>query len=263
MSAADLHVVYHHADAPGPPVVLVHGAPDRGKNFAHVVHRLSDLSVTVYDRRGYGRSIDAAVGPDGSFLGGFGCHAEDLLALLGDTPSVVCGQSAGGSIAMLAAIQSPELFLALGVWEPPMVPWDWWVGADAVESTARWAEYDDADQLGEDMNRSILGDDRWDGLRESTRSLLRAEGRAFRADMAYQAEPFMDIDRLSVPTIVGCGTETMDANFALAHQRLADRIGAELLRVDGADHFAHTNHPDAWEMLVRATVDLAVRSAAA
>ena len=46
MQPPGLHVVRHHADAPGPPVVLVHGAPDRSKNFAHVVHRLSDLPVT-------------------------------------------------------------------------------------------------------------------------------------------------------------------------------------------------------------------------
>ena len=99
---------------PGPPVVLVHGAPDRSKNFAHVVHRLADLNVTVYDRRGYGRSLDAAVRPDGSFAGGFDVHADDLVTILDGTPSIVVGQSAGGAVAMLAATRAPELFLALG-----------------------------------------------------------------------------------------------------------------------------------------------------
>ena len=64
-----LHVVRHHDDAPGPRVVLVHGAPDRSKNFAAVVDRLADLPVTVYDRRGYGKSLAAGA------EGGFNVHA--------------------------------------------------------------------------------------------------------------------------------------------------------------------------------------------
>ena len=69
-------------DAPGPPVVLVHGAPDRAKNFAHVVHRLPDLAITVYDRRGYGRSIDAGRDASGQVPGGFEVHAADLIDIL-------------------------------------------------------------------------------------------------------------------------------------------------------------------------------------
>jgi pimeloyl-ACP methyl ester carboxylesterase len=256
-----LHVVRHHVDAPGPPVVLVHGAPDRSKNFAHVVHRLTDLNVTVYDRRGYGRSLDAAVRADGTFAGGFDVHADDLVTILDGTPSIVVGQSAGGSVAMLAATKAPDLFLALGAWEPPMVPWDWWLGAGAAERTAQWAAYDDALQVGEDFNRSILGDARWDGLRDSTKDLLRAEGRAFRADMRYQDEPFLEVDQIKVPFLVGAGTEATD-EFVSAHGRLAERAGADLFVGRGADHFAHLGKPEVWAAFVRATVALAARAAA-
>jgi pimeloyl-ACP methyl ester carboxylesterase len=41
-----------------------------------------------------------------------------------------------------------------------------------------------------------------------------------------------------------------------AHDRVAAHLGAELLVVEGADHFAHTNHPEAWVELVRRTVAL-------
>ena len=95
--------------------------------------------------------------PDGSVAGGFAVHADDLIALLDDMPSVVVGQSAGGAIAMLAATMAPELFLALGVWEPPMVPWDWWVGEEAQRRTMDYASYDDALRLGEDFNRRMHG----------------------------------------------------------------------------------------------------------
>lgn len=261
MLPSGLHVVRHHAEEPGFPVVLVHGAPDRAKNMANVVHRLRDLAVTVYDRRGYGKSVAAGRSEDGSVLGGFDVHADDLIDLLDGRPSVVCGQSAGGALAMLAASRRPELFAALGVWEPPMVPWPWWVGDEAMERTMTWARYDDPYQLGEDVNRGILGDERWNGLRDTTKEMLRAEGVAFRADMACQAEPFFELDHLKVPLLVGCGTVAPEQRYTEAHQRLAQRTGAELFVGDGADHFSHTNHPEVWASFVRATVDLANRMA--
>lgn len=254
MHPSGLHVVRHHAGAPGPPVVLVHGAPDRGKNLAHVVHRLSDLPVTVYDRRGYGRSLAA-----GEAGGGFAVHADDLIDLLDGVPSVVVGQSAGGSVAMLAATRAPELFAALGVWEPPMVAWDWWVpGGEAWARTMTWAMYSDPYQLGEEVNRGILGDERWEQLRPSTRDMLRAEGVAFRDDMAGQVRPYFDLDLLrKVPFLVGCGTVSYTPAFLDAHRRLAERTGGELFVAEGADHYAHTNHPEAWVELVRRTLALA------
>jgi pimeloyl-ACP methyl ester carboxylesterase len=256
-----LHVVHHHAGAPGPQVVIVHGAPDRSKNFAHVVHQLHDLNVSVYDRRGYGKSLAAAAPPNDGF--GFAEHADDLLALLDGARSVVVGQSAGATIAMLAATRAPELFAALGAWEPPMVAWDWWLGPDAMELTMSWAHHDDPAQLGEEFNRGILGDERWDALRPSTQEMLRAEGTAFRADMACQDRPLFDLDDLKqVPMILGYGTVSPSERSIEAHREVARRAGAEPFEVEGADHFAHTNHPDAWVALVRRTVALAERAAA-
>jgi pimeloyl-ACP methyl ester carboxylesterase len=257
MQPPGLHVVRHHPELPGPPVVLVHGSPDRSKNLAHVVHQLGDLPVTVYDRRGYGRSLDAAWSADGTFHGGFDIHATDLIQLLDGTPSVVVGQSAGGSIAMLAATRAPELFLALGLWEPPLMAWPFWDGTDGLAQTARWAGFADSAELGEAFNRTIIDDARWDRLRASTKQLLRAEGAAFRADMAYQLQRFMDLDAIKAPTIVGRGTAAPDPAMLVSYDLLARHLGAELLVVEGADHFAHTNHPGAWVELARRTVALA------
>lgn len=108
--------------APGARVILVHGAPDRSKNFARVLDELGLASpVTIYDRRGYGRSMDA-----GALGGGFTQHAEDLIDIIDQQPAIVIGQSAGGAIALQASIMAPDKFLALGVWEPPMVAHEWW-----------------------------------------------------------------------------------------------------------------------------------------
>jgi pimeloyl-ACP methyl ester carboxylesterase len=248
----DLFVARHHHDAPGPQVVLVHGAPDRSKSFASVVHSLADMAVTVYDRRGYGKSVDAPGTP-----GGFAGHADDLIELLDGVPSVVVGQSAGGTIAMLASIRAPELFLALGAWEPPMIGWDWWMGPEYQERTMAFASYEDAEALGEAFNRFILGDARWEQLSPRTKDLLRREGAAFRADMACQSGPLFDLDHINVPMIVGAGTVAADERFPGAHRRTADRCRAEHFEVEGADHYAHISDPPGWSSLVRVTVALA------
>jgi pimeloyl-ACP methyl ester carboxylesterase len=263
MSLAGLHIVRHHVDAPGPPVVIVHGAPDRSKNFAHVVHMLSDMPVTVYDRRGYGRSIPAAVAEDGEILGGFEVHANDLIELLDGRPSVVVGQSAGGAVAMLAATKAPELFAALGVWEPPMVPWDWWAGAEATTHMRAMMGDAGASAMVERFNRQMIGDERWDGLREVTRAMLLAEGPAFHADLACQFEQYLDLSHLKVPVLVGWANDVgqdMPDHLRGASRRLAEHCDAETFMVEGANHFAHTGRPDVWAELVRRTVALANRS---
>jgi pimeloyl-ACP methyl ester carboxylesterase len=263
-SRADLHAVRHHRDAEGLPIVLVHGSPDRSKSFARAVALLPDYPVTVYDRRGYGKSLAAGAGGSVNHVvnrGGFSTHADDLIDLLDGTPHVVVGQSAGGAIAMLAATRAPELFLALGVWEPPMVPWDWWVGEIAQRQTARWAAATDSRQMGEDMVRIYIGTRRWDTLPDATKELTRAEGAAFVADMRSQREPYLDFADLTVPMVVGAGDASLTAAYAGAHQRTAEHSRAEYLSIEGVNHFAHTGNPGAWVALVHRTVAIATERA--
>jgi pimeloyl-ACP methyl ester carboxylesterase len=255
VSAAGLYIEHHHESAPGPPVVLVHGSPDRSKSFTGVLNELSDLPVTTYDRRGYGRSVAA-----GELGGGFEVHAADLIAVMGGVPSVVVGQSAGGAIAMLASTRAPELFLSVGAWEPPMVAHDWWVGQRAADAIRPFAEAVDPDQAGEDFGRMIMGTARWEGLRPETRALFRAEGRALRADTRWQLEHVFDPLEVSVPVVIGSGTSAWDEIHRLSHSRLAERIGAEHLVVEGADHQAHLGRPAAWAGLVRRAIELAGRA---
>lgn len=250
-----LYVVRHHADALGPPVVLVHGGADRSKSFAGIVRRLGDVPVTVYDRRGYGQSL--TVGDDHDR---FDTHADDLIAILDGTPSVVVGHSAGGAIAMLTATRAPELFLALGVWEPPMAQSEWWP-ADARRQAMAWGRAEDAEAASEQFNRIILGDARWEQLPEHTRRHLRLEARAFRADMVSQDRVLFELDQLVVPRLLGCGTMQSE-EFVGVHQRTAEVAGCDLYVIEGAAHGAHLSHPDAWALFVRATVELGRRSSA-
>jgi pimeloyl-ACP methyl ester carboxylesterase len=247
---ADLHVATHHPDASGPRVIIVHGAPDRSKNFAAVVRLLADLPVTTYDRRGYGRSLSAHPPSNG-----FDRQADDLLSILDGQPAVVCGQSAGGSIAMLAATRAPDLFLSIGVWEPPMRWADWWPDTSGLNWMPDWLELDSA-WLGESFNRQLIGEDRWEALPERTRHMLRAEGAAFRADLLSQERPPYDVADLRSPMVVGAGTVGPDW-MVEGCRRLAERTGGEFLLVEGATHVAHTHHPEVWAQVVRRAVALA------
>jgi pimeloyl-ACP methyl ester carboxylesterase len=243
----DLHLVRHHPAIDHPPVVLVHGAPDRSKNFARVLHLLPDVPVTVYDRRGYGKSLNAPLQGRG-----FEEHAEDLIGILNATPSIVVGQSAGGAIAMMAATLAPELFLSLGVWEPPLTWCDFWPER-YVEDTRACVAFSSTRELGEFMNRRMIGDERWESLPERTRDLLQIEGAAFHADMACQLEHVFDIMNIKAPMVVGCGSDGDGPGSAASHQ-LAKLLGAQLFVGQGADHYAHTNHAEVWVELVRATI---------
>jgi pimeloyl-ACP methyl ester carboxylesterase len=209
--------------------------------------------VITYDRRGYGKSLD--VRPPAR---DFADHADDLIGLLDGRPSVVVAQSVGGNVAMTAAARAPELFAALGVWEPANAWCDWWPDPGLVEAATRFARAADPLALGEEFNRGILGDQRWEALPERTKDMLRAEGAAFRADMAAElTAPYAFAD-IKSPTVIGYGTAT-SSGHAEGARRLAALIGADLYEVPGADHFAPLTSPPAWARLVRKAIALARR----
>jgi pimeloyl-ACP methyl ester carboxylesterase len=248
---AGIHVIEHHPEARGLPVVIVHGSPDRSKNFTPVIDLLPDLRIIAYDRRGFGKSLGAL--PPARH---FGDHADDLIALLGGRRAVVVAQSVGCNVAMTAAARAPQLVAALGVWEPPNAWCDWWPTPELALSAARFGAAGDSRALGEEFNRGILGDDRWERLPERTKEMLRNEGAAFQTDMVAELVAPYDFGDLKTPTVVGYGTAT-GTGHAEGARRLAALIGAELYEVDGADHFAPMSDPPAWATMVRRAVALA------
>lgn len=232
------------------PVVLVHGAPDRSKNFAAVVELLPDLPIVIYDRRGYGKSI-GALPPAKDFVD----HAHDLIAILGGRRAVVVAQSVGCNVAMAAAAKAPSLFAALGMWEPPTAWCDWWPVPDLRESVRRLVAATDTELLAEDFNRNILGDGRWESLSVRTKNMLRREGAAFHADMASELTALFDFADVTCPVIIGAGAATGSGHLEGA-RRLARILHADVFEVENADHFAPLTSPASWAELVRKTVAL-------
>ena len=235
------------------PVVLVHGAPDRSKNFRPVLDLLDDLPMVTYDRRGYGKSLEAEP-PAESFTD----HARDLIGVLDGRRCVVVAQSVGCNVAMTASTLRPDLFAALGLWEPPTAWADWWPTPDLLDSATEFAAETDTRALGERFSRSTIGEDRWQALPERTRDLLRREGAAFRTDMRSETTAPFDFADVVVPCVIGYGTNTVSGHYE-GGVRLANLLGAEHYAVDGADHFAPITAPDKWAGLVRRAVALAER----
>ena len=249
--AGGLHVVERGAGAPGPLVVLVHGSLDRGASFARVAaaEALAGLHTIRYDRRGYGRSLDA--GPPAALDD----HVEDLLAVVAGRPAVVVGHSFGGVVALVAATRAPEVVRAVAAFEPPQ-PWlPWWPETSAGGAAAVVAPPDAA----EAFLRRMVGDARWEALPQGTREARRREGTALAAELASvrtAAVPPFDAARLAVPLVVGRGTRSPDHLRRSAGELAASVPGTPLVELRGADHGAHLTHPADVARWARRAVDL-------
>ena len=244
--------VQRHGPEDGPIAVLVHGSPDRSGTFTVLLPLLTDLHLIVYDRRGYGRSTDAR--PPTSLSD----HAADLIALLEQQPqpSPVVAHSFGANVAMLAAARRPDLFAAVGLWEPPTI----WI-PEWPQSTKSYHEVvaasDDPATMIEEIFRSLLGATAWEALSAEARSRRRAEGRAFQVDMvSIMTAPF-DFADVSVPAVVGYGTDTTGGHVEGAIWLAEQLPDAQLHVVPDVGHFANRTHPVDYAEFVRLVMNRA------
>jgi pimeloyl-ACP methyl ester carboxylesterase len=101
----DIEVAWTEAGSPGRPVVLVHGLAEDRRTWAVQQEQLSDVHTFAYDLRGHGETTLGH--PDGTLeqLG------ADLIGFLEAVsgPAVVVGFSLGGTIALWAAAERPDL----------------------------------------------------------------------------------------------------------------------------------------------------------
>ena len=244
-----------YVEAHGPPtdpqLVLVHGAPDRSTSFRGVLAYVPDHRVVLYDRRGYGRSVNAP--PAGTMTD----HADDLLAVLDgcEVPPIVVAHSFGSNITMLAATMQPSAFAAVGLWEPPLTWVDWWPRSTKRYNAKVAASDEPAEEI-ERMYRMLLGDQGWERLPPGARAELRAEGRAFQADMASELEAPFDFEDMVVPALVGYGTATVNEHSKGARWLDDCLPNSRLHEVSGAGHFAPRTHPEEFARFIGAVVEM-------
>ena len=234
------------AGPPGSPVVvIVHGSLDRSSSFARVQRHLSGCTVVRYDRRGYGRSLDAGI------AGTFQRQVDDLASIVAGRQVALLGHSFGGVIALALAARDPALVTGVAVYEPP-TPWSPSWPASSAGGFALTSE--DPAEAAERFMRRMIGDARWAKLPPSTKAARRAEGPALVDELrAVRAEPGAPFDpsEIEVPVVVGHGSESSERHVTTAVELAASLPHGRSVVVEGAGHGVHLTHPDRLAALVR------------
>jgi pimeloyl-ACP methyl ester carboxylesterase len=240
----------------GPPVLLVAGAGGDAGELGGVAAALADaFTVTTYDRRGNSRSPRPA-GWAATSLAEQADDAAGLLVALGQAPAVVVGTSAGGSVALEAALRHPQAVRAAIVHEPPILagtsdPQAVTAGLAALvgqgmaaggapaamEAFLRWAAGDAAFEAVDPADR-----DRWLGNGEV---FFGVEQAAF---MAY-APAVEAIAHAQVPIVAAASSASRDPGsphhfLSQAAAWLAHQVGVDLVEVPGG-HMAYLTDPAA------------------
>ena len=114
-SVGKVHALEKRQDGPLPPLVLIHGLSSAGVHYYRVLKHLSQMSrVILPDLPGHGFSPLPKVMDEPSMVSGL---FEALDALI-DRPTVICGTSLGGYMALRYALARPEKVLGLVLASP-------------------------------------------------------------------------------------------------------------------------------------------------
>lgn len=264
----------------GPVVILVHGSLDRASSFSRTALRLPDLAVVAYDRRGYQGSRDARPAtalathiddlrrivsayrtdePPVESTGGDGPRPGDQSNL---RPVAAVGHSIGGTVVLGAAVAAPELFVAIGAYEPTMP----WLGFHRPierrsDRTAGGAgpmadTVPDAGDAAEWFFKRMVGEEAWERLSDAQRTSRREDGPALRVELrSVRAGVPFDVTTLHVPAIVASGGPSSFPHHRQTAEWLAEHVATvRWTRIPDAAHGAHLSHPDAFAALVRAVL---------
>jgi pimeloyl-ACP methyl ester carboxylesterase len=247
----------------GAPVLFVHGAPGDWRTFAKHAALLSDrYRCITYTQRWFGTAQWRADGPPFATR----THADDLIALaealeLGKLNLVAW--SYGAHPAFSAAIERPDLFGSLLVYEPGFgtyIP-------DAasrlrfqVDVDASWAPVVVARRSGdlEAVLRAFIdragGAGAYDLLPEEDKAVLRDSRAALSLMLSGSGtEPHpitcADLQRIEIPTGVGWGQLSRPC-FTIPSEGAANCIGGDRFEIGGVGHLWPTTHPEGFTKVV-------------
>jgi pimeloyl-ACP methyl ester carboxylesterase len=233
-----------------PVIIMLHeGVADR-RSWRAVVETISDRAIAVtYDRRGFGETQSSTA----EFS-----HVDDLLTIaetVSADPVWLAGTSAGGGIALDAAVVAPERVAGLLLLAPAVS------GAPEPTLDAGTARFDrlieEADARGDldEVNRLetwlwLDGPAQPEGrVFDKTRALvLEMNAIALRSGMPEGAgksgvDAWSRLAQLRVPVTVGCGD--LDAPFLVERcKELVRRLPKATHRtIDGVAHLSELERP--------------------
>jgi pimeloyl-ACP methyl ester carboxylesterase len=232
-----MYVVEHSGDAGAPVVLLIHGLQDSLESFDGMVAELTPAhTVLTYDRRGWGRSRTDA--PPSSLAD----HAQDAVDVLANRRATLVGHSYGGVVALMTAVQRPDLVASVAVFEPTMPFTEW------------WPEYDEMMRRSLDL-RPMLA--RWNAGQPRRTPEQRASDEVSMArDFSFVATAPFDFADVKVPCIVGGSVDTTPWDYQSA-DRLSALLDAEVVMFRDAGHTVHRTHPRDFADFTRRAVALA------
>lgn len=245
----------------GPPLVLVHGSGTDSTTWDGVVDELAqDFEVTVYDRRGYGRSLHKPVRDHR-------VHARDLTAVLEQVvrrPAVVVGWSSGGNVGLATAAARPDLFVSLVVVEAPLHGLrhpDRQVLATAAKLKAtqlRGRKVEAAEVFFRFGSALRSGANTYDNAPDEVRANLRANALPVLAE--WDPHPFGVMhEHLSLTAVAGIpvdvtwvlGGESSPWMASLHRHVVRRRPATRTVTIAGAGHLAHIDQPERFVAVIR------------
>lgn len=235
------HELWADDTGTGPAVVLLHPGIHDSTVWEPVIPRLEGFRVIRYDRPGFGGSPVATSEFDNR------THLLGVLDALGVQRALFVGNSMGGALALTVALEDPERVESLVLLAPGIEGYPWPESdPEQLEIEAAYrkaAAGKDAEALADVMERAFCAG----GVDESIRRQLVSSSQAdFDQEGLEKREPehWSRLGDLDVPTVVVVGGIDEPAS-TLAGTDLAERItGAELIRLNDADHLIPLRAPE-------------------
>jgi pimeloyl-ACP methyl ester carboxylesterase len=245
----------HHAasgppGAPGPPLVLVHGAGGTLAHWPRALRELAGRRVVALDLPGHGASPP----PAAASIRDAARAVLDLADALGVARFVAAGHSMGGAIALALALEHPDRIAGLVL-----------VGTGArlrvapavLEATA-------SGPVSADAAAAIAASSFGAGapaplVAGYARDLAGTAPGVLHGDLAA-CDRFDAMDRLAAiacPALVACGDEDRLTPPKYARYLAEGIPGARLVVLAGAGHLAPLERPDACAAAVAAWLDAA------
>jgi len=255
----------HYTDlGAGDVVVLVHGGVGDYQSWEPQIGPFSDrFRVLSYSRRYSFPNRNQPIAPDYSVY----AEADDLAALIGRLQlgrTHLVGHSYGAFVALIVALEQPEMVRTLTLAEPPVhrCVLDLPEGSALFERMASdtWAPVRSA-LAASDMEGAIRvftdgigGPGYFESLPAEARAARLRNVRALQALMqpsdAFPALAAEDLRRLSVPTLIVEGETTIRIHRLVDDELLRCIPGSTRKIIAGAGHGAPRDNPDAFNQAV-------------
>jgi len=244
-ATADLpgvHLFFTDSGGNGEPVVFVHAATGSSRvwEYQRPVFAKRGYRVITYDRRGYGRSVADASGPQP------GTGADDLNALIDylkiDRVHLV-GTAAGGFVAWDYALSFPKRLRSLviansigGVQDP-----EYQAAMQRLRTPDFLAMSPDMRELGPAYRVSNpTGADRWRELERTARpTSAQPPAQTFRNRVT-----FAQLETISVPTLLLTGDADMYAPPPIMRMFAAHVKGSKAVVIPEAGHSGYWEQPE-------------------